>query len=103
MDPGWSFEEVNKRPGDFALVGAVTQVTVDGGSVSNVRVVAFGVGSKPMRIATAEQQLMGKSASAVDDARLDKAGTLPCLPTRAVSDISINSALDLKPMRYPGG
>jgi carbon-monoxide dehydrogenase medium subunit len=70
---GWSFEEVAKRHGDFALVGVVTQVTLDGGSVSDARVVAFGVGSTPKRMPAAEQRLIGTSASAVDDALLDQA------------------------------
>ena len=70
---GWSFEEVTKRHGDFALVGAVTQVTLDGGSVRDARVVCFGVGSKPMRIPAVEKRLIGTRTSAVDDALLDKA------------------------------
>lgn len=69
---GWSFEEVTRRHGDFALVGIVTQVTLDGGSVDDARVVVFGVGSKPMRIAAAERRLVGTSASAVDEALLDQ-------------------------------
>lgn len=69
---GWSFEEVAKRHGDFALVGVVTRVTLDGGSVSDARVVAFGVGSTPMRIPAAEKRLIGTSASAVDDALFDQ-------------------------------
>ena len=68
---GWSFDEVARRHGDFALVGVVTQVTLDGGSVSDARVVVFGVGSTPVRIPAAEKRLIG--ASAVDDATLDQA------------------------------
>ena len=70
---GWSFEEVTKRHGSFSLVGAVTIVTLDGGSVSDTRVVAFGVGPKPIRIPSAERLFIGANASAVDDALLDKA------------------------------
>lgn len=69
---GWSFDEVNMRHGSFALVGAVTLVMLDGGSVSDARVVSFGAGSKPTRIPAVEKQLIGKRVSAVDDALLDK-------------------------------
>jgi carbon-monoxide dehydrogenase medium subunit len=85
---GWSFEEVTKRPGDFALVGAVTRVTLDGGgSVSDARVVAFGVGSKPMRIPGSEEQLIGARASAVDDKLLDKAAAEVSATVNPTDDI----------------
>jgi aerobic carbon-monoxide dehydrogenase medium subunit len=71
---GWSFDEVNMRHGNFALVGAVTLLTLDRGSVSDARVVSFGAGEKPIRIPAAEKQLIGVRASAVDDALLDKIG-----------------------------
>ena len=68
---GWSFEEVARRHGDFALVGVVTQVTLDGGSVGDARVVVFGVGSTPTRIPDAEKRLIGTKA--LDDAVLESA------------------------------
>ena len=69
---GWSFEEVARRHGDFALVGLVTQVKLDGGTVGDARVVVFGAGSTPMRIPAAEGRLKGTKASAVDEAMLDQ-------------------------------
>jgi aerobic carbon-monoxide dehydrogenase medium subunit len=68
---GWSFDEVNMRHGNFALVGAVNLVTLDGGSVSDARLVSFGTGEKPIRIPAAEKRLIGTRASAVDDALLN--------------------------------
>jgi carbon-monoxide dehydrogenase medium subunit len=88
---GWSFEEVTKRHGSFALVGAVTLVTLDGGAVSDARVVAFSIGSKPIRIPAAEQRLVGKPASAVDDALLDQAAADVQAAVNPIADIHATS------------
>ena len=69
---GWSFEEVARRHGDFALVGVVIKIALDGGSVSDARIVVFGVGSTPLRITASEQQVIGTNVSAIDEALLDQ-------------------------------
>jgi carbon-monoxide dehydrogenase medium subunit len=63
LDPGtgWSFVEVARRHGDFALGGAAATVRLDaGGNFSEARVVLFGVGPTPVRLQEAEQLLMGQ-------------------------------------------
>jgi aerobic carbon-monoxide dehydrogenase medium subunit len=55
----WSFMEVSRRHGDFALVGVIAGLSVDRGSVSEVRIVHFGVGPHPRRAKAAEQVLIG--------------------------------------------
>ena len=68
---GWAVDEIVRRPGDFALAGAVCTVELDGsGRCSRVGVALFGVASTPVRSRGAEEVLMGQQ---VDDAALDAA------------------------------
>jgi aerobic carbon-monoxide dehydrogenase medium subunit len=56
---GWSFLEVARRHGDFALVGAATAVMLDeNGVCSNARVALFGVAPTATRSPSAEQALL---------------------------------------------
>jgi CO/xanthine dehydrogenase FAD-binding subunit len=58
---GWSFVEVARRHGDFALVGVAAVVALDGvGNCSDVRVALFGVAPTAVRSRRAEQALLGK-------------------------------------------
>lgn len=58
---GWSFVEVARRHGDFALVGVATVVALDGsGNCSDVRVALFGVAPTAVRSPRAEQALLGQ-------------------------------------------
>ncbi len=60
---GWSFKEVSRRHGDFALAGAAVTLTTDGGACSDARIALFGVGSTPLRAGQAEQVLKGERPS----------------------------------------
>ena len=64
---GWSFQEVARRHGDFALAGAVTILALDGGGrCASARVVLFGVGATPLRARAVEEVVVGvQPASAV--------------------------------------
>lgn len=59
----WSFLEVARRHGDFALVGAIAGLKVDRerDAVADVRLVYFGVGSVPIRARDAEKALVGQA------------------------------------------
>jgi aerobic carbon-monoxide dehydrogenase medium subunit len=58
---GWSFVEVARRHGDFALVGVAAVVALDGsGNCSDVRVALFGVAPTAVRSPRAEQALLGQ-------------------------------------------
>src|SRR5690348_11510026 len=58
---GWSFVEVARRHGDFALVGVAAVVALDGaGNCSDVRVALFGVAPTAVRSPSAEQALLGQ-------------------------------------------
>jgi carbon-monoxide dehydrogenase medium subunit len=57
---GSSLHEVAIRRGDFALGGVVATLTLDAqGRVGNARIVCFGVGPRPLRVADAERALVG--------------------------------------------
>ncbi len=61
----WGFQEVCRREGDFALVGAIAMLQFDGGGVCQAaRITMFGVGGTPMRMRTAEDILLGSSVDA---------------------------------------
>jgi carbon-monoxide dehydrogenase medium subunit len=61
---GWAVEEMARRRGDFALVGAVAAVGVDpGGRVDRAALAFFGVGSVPVRVAEAEHALLGTAGT----------------------------------------
>ena len=71
---GWSFLEISRRHGDFALTGVAATVTLNGGgSCSAARIVLFGVAPTPLRAHEAEQLLAGEAPS---DALFEQAGKL---------------------------
>jgi carbon-monoxide dehydrogenase medium subunit len=58
---GWSFIEVARRHGDFALVGvAATIICDDQGKVEKASLALFGAGDTPIRAAEAEGALVGE-------------------------------------------
>jgi carbon-monoxide dehydrogenase medium subunit len=60
----WSFTELARRHGDFALAGAVTLFSRDAaGKCASARIVLFGVGATPVRARAAEQRLLGETPS----------------------------------------
>lgn len=63
------FREVTRRPGDFALVGLVGAVTVQGGKIARAGLAWFGMGPTPIKARQAEQALIGQPLD-----RLDAAG-----------------------------
>jgi carbon-monoxide dehydrogenase medium subunit len=70
---GWAVDEIARRPGDFALAGAVCTIALDEvGACSRAVVALFGVASTPVRSRGAEEVLMGQQ---VDDVVLDEAAT----------------------------
>jgi len=62
---GWSFHEIARRRGDFAIVGAVALLRRDAdGAIVDPRIVAFGAGSRPIRCSAAEAAARGRAPSA---------------------------------------
>jgi carbon-monoxide dehydrogenase medium subunit len=60
---GWSFQEVARRRGDFAVAGAVAFLRAEGPRVESASVVVIGVDSRPLRLSGAEAILAGQEFS----------------------------------------
>lgn len=74
------FREVAQRPGDFALVGMVGALALEGGKIARAGIAWFGMGPTPIAAVQAEQALVGQSIDAIDPqaiAELAVADTAP--------------------------
>jgi carbon-monoxide dehydrogenase medium subunit len=60
------FREVAQRPGDFALVGMVGALSVEGGKIARAGLAWFGMGPTPIRAKAAEQMLLGQSLEEIN-------------------------------------
>jgi aerobic carbon-monoxide dehydrogenase medium subunit len=79
---GFAFQEISRRHGDFALVGAAAAVRLDGnGRCEDARVALLSVGDRPMLAEQAARALVGQPPSAG--------------PIRAAADAA--STLDIDP------
>jgi carbon-monoxide dehydrogenase medium subunit len=56
----WGFQELARRHGDFALAGLAAGARVTSGALAEVRLVFFGVGTRPVRARSAEAALIGR-------------------------------------------
>ena len=62
---GWSFMEMARRHGDFAMVGAAVVVELDDrGTISASRIVLTGMADRPVRATAAEAALVGVTSGA---------------------------------------
>jgi carbon-monoxide dehydrogenase medium subunit len=64
------FREVARRPGEFALVGLVGAVVVEGGRVVRAGIAWFGMGPTPIKARQAEAALVGQSTANLDVKRI---------------------------------
>lgn len=60
------FREVAQRAGDFALVGLVGALALEGGAITRAGLAWFGMGPTPIRARVAESALVGTSIATVD-------------------------------------
>lgn len=60
------FREVAQRPGDFALVGMVGALTLEGGTIARAGLGWFGMGPTPIKAKQAEAALIGKTPADID-------------------------------------
>jgi carbon-monoxide dehydrogenase medium subunit len=60
------FREVTQRPGDFALVGLVGALAIEGGTISRAGIAWFGMGATPIKARQAEAALVGTSLDNLD-------------------------------------
>ncbi len=60
---GWSWMEISRRHGDFALAGVGVVLAMRGGMVAEARIGLTGVGATPVRASDAEHLLAGQRPS----------------------------------------
>ncbi len=60
---GWSFQEVVRRHGDFAMAGIAVTLRLEGGVCADPRIVIFAVGATPLRLSAAEAAVAGQAPS----------------------------------------
>jgi CO/xanthine dehydrogenase FAD-binding subunit len=70
---GWGFDELARRHGDFAMVGAVAVLRLEGGVATDTRIVLFGVADRAIRMPEAEACVNGQAPSAAVFARAGEA------------------------------
>jgi CO/xanthine dehydrogenase FAD-binding subunit len=68
---GWGFNELCRRPGDFAIAAVAATVTMNGRKCAQARISMAGVGPTPLRAPAAEALLKGQE---LDEALLKQAG-----------------------------
>ena len=85
---GWSFQEVSRRDGDFALAAAAVLVRMAGGVVVESRVAVGGVGDRPVRLADVEISLGGAHVAELGSRVL---GFGPLRGIRPVSDTAASA------------
>ncbi len=86
---GWAVDEVARRAGDFAMVGAVCGVQLDGHRVSRAALALFGVDSVPVRARAAESALTG---APVDDLDLRDIGAAVAATLDPPDDLHASAA-----------
>jgi carbon-monoxide dehydrogenase medium subunit len=64
------FREVAQRPGDFALVGMVGALALDGDRIARAGIAWFGMGPTPVKARQAEAALVGQTLSELDAAAI---------------------------------
>ncbi len=60
---GWSWMEIARRHGDFALAGVGVVLALGGGVITEARIALTGVGPTPVRATSAERLLTGRAPS----------------------------------------
>jgi len=85
---GFGVEEIARRKGDFALIGALAGVTVDGDRVTRACITMIGVGSTPVRCHEAEAALIAAGANA----DLDEIGRIAAAPLTPTHDAHASAA-----------
>jgi carbon-monoxide dehydrogenase medium subunit len=60
------FRELARRPGDFALVGIIGALSLEGGRIARAGLAWFGMGPTPIRAKAAEWMLLDQPPGAID-------------------------------------
>jgi aerobic carbon-monoxide dehydrogenase medium subunit len=91
---GYCYAKLKRKTGDFATAAAAVTLRMQGGKVSDVRIVLTNVGQTALRASAAEQSLRGKL---LDEAAIDEAARLAmniCEPAEDLrGDIEYKTAM----------
>jgi aerobic carbon-monoxide dehydrogenase medium subunit len=87
---GFAVEEVARRHGDFAIVGAACGVQLDGTTIVRAAVALFGVAATPVRAGKAESALVGGDVERLD---LTGIGEVACDGLDPSDDLHASAAL----------
>ncbi|MEO8476807.1 MAG: xanthine dehydrogenase family protein subunit M [Actinomycetota bacterium] len=64
---GWGFQEVSRRPGDFAIVAAAALVRLADGEIVESRLALGGVSERPLRLGAVESSVTGARATQLEE------------------------------------
>lgn len=85
--------EIARRPGDYALCGAVAQVTLRDGVAVECRLALFGIGDRPVRAEAVEAAIQGTTPT---PASLREAGALAREGLEPFDDVHATAAYRLE-------
>lgn len=83
---GWGFQEVSRRPGDFAIVAAAALVRWNAGVMQEARLALAGVSDRAVRCTDVEMAVVGQRAEDLDAAVGAIDGIEPVSDTSASAD-----------------
>jgi aerobic carbon-monoxide dehydrogenase medium subunit len=86
---GWSFVELSRRSGDFAIAGVAAIIVVVDGIVRSARLAACGVASTPVRLVNSEAVLVGRQ---LDDTSIREAAEAATVGLEPPSDVHAPAA-----------
>lgn len=95
---GWSFREVSRRRGDFAVVSAAALVRSAGGAVVEARLALGGVADRPVRLAAVEAALSGATRDEIGSRVGPITGISPITDTSASAEYRTHLARVLSVM-----
>lgn len=101
----WTCLEFARRHGDFAIAGLAAGLNCDGTEISAARLVAFGVGERPVRLREAEAALTGDGMDAalraLDDVQILGSGEYPEAYRRTVLGTLLRRAVSALTGKVP--
>ncbi|MBI3648267.1 MAG: xanthine dehydrogenase family protein subunit M [Actinobacteria bacterium] len=83
---GWGFQEVSRRPGDFAIVAAAALVRTAGGEMVESRVALGGASDRPIRLGAVEASVTGARAEDLEARIGPVEGLDPVTDTNATAE-----------------
>jgi carbon-monoxide dehydrogenase medium subunit len=81
---GWAFQELARRPGDFAIAAAAVMLEARDGTISRARIALGAVADRPVRATEAEAALVGARP---ETQLLERAAELAAAPLAPPSDV----------------